>query len=63
MAVGKNITKKKGKGSNMICSLRLWLLGRGGGDVKFLGKKIKIYRNGGGEKYQIEGNFIHPCYL
>ena len=25
------------------------------------GKKIKILKNGGGEEYQFEGNFLHPC--
>ena len=26
-----------------------------------MGKKIKFFKNNGGEEYQIAGNFIHPC--
>ena len=29
--------------------------------TEILGKKIKFFKNGSGEEYQIAGNFIHPC--
>ena len=31
--------------------------------TEILGKNIKILKNGGGEEYQVEGNFIHPCLV
>ena len=33
------------------------LVGKGN---EILGKKIKFLLNGGGEEYQIAGNFMHP---
>ena len=32
------------------------------GVIENLGKKIKIKNMGGGEEYQIVGNYIHPCF-
>ena len=60
LAVRKNIAWKKG--SNIIFHI-LRLLGRissgeKGKETKISGKKIKIYKNGGGEEYQVVGNFI-----
>ena len=35
-------------------------MGMKGSRLKFLGRK-SFFLNEGGEEYQIEGNFIHPC--
>ena len=36
--------------------------GRDEKSLKVFGKKIKILKNGGGAKYQVVGNYIHPCF-
>ena len=69
MAVGKNITTKKWKGKAISYSLSYqgctveknikW--GKPG--TKILGNKIKIKKNGGGEEYQVTGNFTQPCII
>ena len=62
------------RGSNIICYIILRLqgslsCGEEGKGTEVLGKKIKILRNGGGEEYQITGNFnipdisTKPCQL
>ena len=38
------------------------LIGEWGKGMEILGKKIKIFKNGGWEEYQLVGNFIHPCF-
>ena len=53
------------RGSNIICSIILRLSGRlssgkEGKGTEIFGKRIKFIKNGGGEEYQIEGNFIQP---
>ena len=66
LAVGKNITWKKGeRESNIILPIILRLLGRLSsgtkrkGDENF-GEENQGLKNGGGEEYQVVGNFIHP---
>ena len=61
MAVGKNITWKRERGSIIVLPIRLlgriikW--GKGEGEGNF---KIIFFLNGGGEEYQVVYNFIHP---
>ena len=54
--------EKRERGSKIIVPMILKLLGRisRGKVTEILGKKIKIIKNGGGEEYQVVGNFIHP---
>ena len=66
IAVGNNITWKKGKVAKQYhLFLIMMLLGRlslaeerKGREI--LGKKIKIRKSGGGEEYKVEGNLVHP---
>ena len=37
-----------------------WKEGKG---MEILGKKIKVLKNGGGEEYQVVGNFLHPSSI
>ena len=66
MAVGKNVTWKKGKGSNSIFPLILRLLGRilsGEKDGKFGGKNRDKEKNWDREHYKVKGNFIHTWII
>ena len=52
--------------SKIIFPVKLRLLrrissGEDGKGTEMLGKKIKIFKNGGGEEYQVGWNLIHPC--
>ena len=66
MSWGKNLTwKKRLRGSNIVCSIILRLLGRissGEKGRKISGKKIKINKNGVGEEYQVK-EFYAPLHL
>ena len=58
--------EKRGRGSNIICSITLRLLGKissaeDGKGTEILGKKIKFKKDEGGEEYQTITTFIHPC--
>ena len=58
--------EKRERRSNIIFPLILRLLGRlssverGGRGRTFLGRLSRFKINGGGEEYQVVGNFIHP---
>ena len=60
MAVGKKITFKKWKGSNIIpIILRLLgIISIGEEDRHFVEKE-----NGDEKEYLVAGNFIHPCNI
>ena len=53
--------KKRVRGININFPIILGLFGRISSGGKGKGKKIKIWKNGAGEEYQVVGNFIHPC--
>ena len=62
MALGKNLTEKKGNGEAIIILRLLGIISsREEGDgTEIFGKKIKILKWGrDGEEYQVFGNFIH----
>ena len=55
----KNITWKKGKGKQFHLPYNNKAFGKNinwGRGRKFWGRKIKIFENGGGEKYEAVGN-------
>ena len=62
MAVGKNITRKKGKGEAVLSSLYgFWEEYQVGKGTEILGKGNQDLKKWGGEEYQVAGHFIHPC--
>ena len=62
--MGRNKTWKKGKGEAISSSDDFKAVGKnikwgtGEGGLKIWGRKS----NAGGEEYQVEGDFIHPCF-
>ena len=67
MAVGNNVTWLKGKGEAKSSSQNNHNIKAVGKNIKrgkgegaeILMKEIMILKNGGGEEYQVVGNFIH----
>ena len=60
--------EKRERGSNIIFPIIMRQLGRissgeKGKEMEISGMKIKIKKNGGGEKYQVVENFIHPWII
>ena len=61
MSVGKNMTWKKAKQYHLPYNIKA--VGKNikmGKGMEILGKKIKIFKNGGGEEYQVVRDFYTP---
>ena len=63
MAVEKNIPWKKGIGKQYQLPYNIEAVEKNikrGGGQKFWGRKSRFLKYGGGEEYQVAGNFTHP---